>query len=233
MQDVTGLERAENTVRWLSGRLLQLRDDERRRLARDLHDSLGQTLTAVKMNLSYLARDTSHLDERGRKAVIESKELVDGSIKEVRTISHLLHPPMLDEVGLLPAIRWFATGFAQRSGIDLQLELPLTFRRLPTELETAVFRVIQESLNNVHRHSGSPTALIRLEVASDSIRLEVIDKGRGFSPQKLSFRKEQELIGVGILGMRERLRQLNGNLEITSNGQGTTVHVTIPLSEAT
>ena len=232
VQDITGLKRAENTVRWLSGRLLQLRDDERRRLARDLHDSLGQTLTAIKMNLSYLARDTSHLDERGRNAIAESKDLIDGSIKEVRTISHLLHPPMLDEVGLLPAIRWLATGFAQRSGIDVQLDLPASVRRLPTELEIAVFRAVQESLNNVHRHSGSATAEIRLAVEPEQIQLQVIDHGRGIPPQKLSFRRENDTIGVGILGMRERLRQLHGRLEITSNGQGTTVQVIIPLTEA-
>ena len=113
VQDITGLKRAETAVRRLSGRLLQIRDDERRRLARDLHDSLGQTLTAVKMNLSYLGRDTSNLDERGRNAVTESKELIDNSLKEVRTLSHLLHPPMLDDVGLVAAIRWFANGFSR------------------------------------------------------------------------------------------------------------------------
>jgi len=233
VQDITELKRAENTVRWLSGRLLQLRDDERRRLARDLHDSLGQTLTAIKMNLSYLARDTSRLDERGRNAVTESLELIDGCLKEVRTISHLLHPPMLDEVGLLPAVRWFATGFAQRSGIEVQLDLPASLRRLPSELEIAVFRVVQESLTNVHRHSGSSIAVIRLEVDSGRIRLQVIDHGRGIPPQKLSYRNENDTVGVGILGMRERLRQLHGRMEITSSeGQGTNVQVTIPLRES-
>ena len=233
VQDITELKRAENTVRWLSGRLLQLRDDERRRLARDLHDSLGQTLTAIKMNLSYLARDTSRLDERGRNAVTESLELIDGCLKEVRTISHLLHPPMLDEVGLLPAVRWFATGFAQRSGIEVQLDLPASLRRLPSELEIAVFRVVQESLTNVHRHSGSSIAVIRLEVDSERIRLQVIDHGRGIPPQKLSYRNENDTVGVGILGMRERLRQLHGRMEITSSeGQGTNVQVTIPLRES-
>jgi len=233
VQDITELKRAENTVRWLSGRLLQLRDDARRRLARDLHDSLGQTLTAIKMNLSYLARDTSRLDERGRNAVTESLELIDGCLKEVRTISHLLHPPMLDEVGLLPAVRWFATGFAQRSGIEVQLDLPASLRRLPSELEIAVFRVVQESLTNVHRHSGSSIAVIRLEVDSGRIRLQVIDHGRGIPPQKLSYRNENDTVGVGILGMRERLRQLHGRMEITSSeGQGTNVQVTIPLRES-
>jgi PAS domain S-box-containing protein len=232
VQDVSALKRAENAVRWLSGRLLQLRDDERRRLARDLHDSLGQNLTAVKMNISYLGRDASHMDERGRNALAESRELIDSCLKEVRTISHLLHPPMLDEVGLLPAIRWYATGFAQRSGIDVELDLPDNLPRLATDLETAVFRVVQESLTNVHRHSGSPTAVIRLNVKPEGIRLEVIDQGCGIPPQKLSFRQENGTVGVGLLGMRERLRQLSGELGITSDSRGTTVQVTIPLSDA-
>lgn len=233
VQDITALKRAENTVRWLSGRLLQLRDAERRRLARDLHDSLGQTLTAVKMNLSYLSRHVPELEERERNALLESKELIDSSLKEVRTLSHLLHPPMLDEVGLLPAIRWFTTGFANRSGIDVQLDLPASLRRLPIEMETAVFRVVQESLTNVHRHSGSSTAVVRLYVKPESVHLQVIDFGCGIPPRKLTFSQESPIIGVGLLGMRERLRQLGGQLEITSGGEGTTVHVIIPLSEAT
>jgi PAS domain S-box-containing protein len=232
VQDVTAQKRAENTVRWLSGRLLQSRDDERRRLARDLHDSLGQILTAVKMNLSYLGRDTSHLDERGRNAMTESKELVDACIKEVRTLSHLLHPPMLDEVGLLPAIRWFVNGFSQRSGIQVKLDLPLTLRRLPIELEIAVFRAVQESLTNVHRHSGSTTATVKLDASNGEIQLMVADDGCGIPPQKLAARPEQSLIGIGILGMRERMRQLGGQLEISSASNGTTVHVKLPVKEA-
>lgn len=232
VQDITGLKRAESAVRHLSGRLLQVRDDERRRLARDLHDSLGQTLTAIKMNLSYLGRDTSNLDERGRNAVAESKELVDNSLKEVRTLSHLLHPPMLDDVGLVAAIRWYANGFSQRSSIQVELNLPADLPRLPTELETAVFRVVQESLTNVHRHSGSTTATVRLEREADLLHLYVIDQGCGIPPEKLSSRQETSTIGVGLLGMRERLRQLRGQLEINSNSQGTSVHAIIPVSEA-
>jgi PAS domain S-box-containing protein len=232
VQDISTLKRAESKVRRLSGRLLQLSDDERRRLARELHDSLGQNLTAMKMNMSYLGRDTSHLDERGRNSLVESRELIDSCLKEVRTISHLLHPPMLDEVGLLPAIRWYATGFAERSGIEVELDLPASLRRLPTELETAVFRVVQEGLTNIHRHSGSATAVIRLKAEPGGIRLQVIDHGCGIPPQKLSFRQENETVGVGLLGMRERLRQLQGQLDITSDSQGTTIHVIIPLNEA-
>ncbi|HEX8896057.1 MAG TPA: PAS domain-containing protein [Terriglobales bacterium] len=232
VQDVTPLKRAENAIRWLSGRLLQMRDDERRRLARDLHDSLGQILSAIKMNLSYLARDTSLLDERGRNAVTESRELIDGCIKEVRTLSHLLHPPMLDEVGLLPAIRWFVTGFSQRSGIDVKLDLPATLQRFPIELEIAIFRVVQEGLTNVHRHSGSPTAIVSLGVEDSQVHLKVIDHGRGIPSQALAARQEDSSIGIGLPGMRERTRQLGGMMEIDSSGEGTAIHVTLPLGEA-
>jgi PAS domain S-box-containing protein len=232
VQDVSNLKRAENTVRSLSGRLLQLRDHERRRLARDLHDSLGQILSAVKMNLSYLGRDTSRLDERGRNAVVESKDLIDGCIKEVRTLSHLLHPPMLDEMGLLPAIRWFVNGFSERSGVSVTLDLPATLRRLPVEAETAAFRSIQESLTNVHRHSGSATARVSLAVDDSRLSLEVADNGCGIPSQKLSARQEGPVVGVGILGMRERIRQLGGQLDIASSEKGTTVHVIIPFMEA-
>jgi len=232
VQDITGLKRAESAVRRLSGRLLQVRDDERRRLARDLHDSLGQILTAVKMNLSYLRRDTSSLDERGRSAVEESTELIDTSLKEVRTISHLLHTPMLDDVGLVPAIRWFVNGFSQRSSIQVDLDLPGDLSRLPTELETAVFRVVQESLTNVHRHSGSTTATVRLESKDDCLHLYVIDQGCGITPDELALRQESATLGVGLTGMQERLRQLRGQLEITSSSQGTSIHAILPLSEA-
>ena len=232
VQDVTPLKRAENAIRWLTGRLLQMRDDERRRLARDLHDSLGQILSAIKMNLSYLARDTSPLDERGRNAVTESRELIDSCIKEVRTLSHLLHPPMLDEVGLLPAIRWFVTGFSQRSGIDVKLDLPATLQRFPIELEIAIFRVVQEGLTNVHRHSGSPTAMVSLGVEDSQVHLKVIDHGRGIPSPALAARQQDSSIGIGLPGMRERTRQLGGKMEIDSSGEGTAIHVTLPLGEA-
>jgi two-component system, NarL family, sensor kinase len=141
---------------------------------------------------------------------------------------------MLDEVGLLPAIRWYVNGFSQRSGVDVQLDLPLTLRRLPVEIEIAVFRAVQESLTNVHRHSGSSTATVSLQIQDHHIHLEVADNGCGIPPQKLSSRQENSMIGIGILGMRERMRQLGGQLEISSARQeGTIVQVILPLSEAT
>ena len=139
---------------------------------------------------------------------------------------------MLDEVGLVPAIRWYANGFAQRSGIQVEMELPASLRRLPTELETAVFRVVQESLTNVHRHSESATATVRLQAEDSNLHLFVTDQGRGIPPDKLTFRQEDATIGVGIVGMRERLRQFPGKLEISSDSQGTRIHAIIPLSEA-
>jgi two-component system NarL family sensor kinase len=185
------------------------------------------------MNVSYLGRDISSLDDRGQNAVTESRELIDNALREVRTLSHLLHPPMLDEVGLVPAIRWFANGFAQRSSIQVDLQLPSDLSRLPTELETAVFRVVQESLTNVHRHSGSTTAAVLLETEAGRLHLYVTDQGRGITPEQLTFRQETATLGVGLLGMRERLRQLRGELEISSGSQGTSIHAIIPLSEAT
>jgi two-component system NarL family sensor kinase len=164
--------------------------------------------------------------------VTESKELIDNALKEVRTLSHLLHPPMLDDVGLGAAFRWFTNGFAQRSSIQVDLSLPANLPRLPTELETAIFRVVQESLTNVHRHSGSATAAVRMETEADRLHLFVIDQGRGMTSDQLLFRPENAIIGVGLLGMRERLRQLRGELEITSSSDGTRIHVIIPLSEA-
>jgi PAS domain S-box-containing protein len=231
VQDITGLKRAETAVRRLSGRLLQIRDDERRRLARDLHDSLGQTLTAVKMNLSYLERDTSTLDDRGRNAVTDSRQLIDETLKEVRTLSHLLHPPMLDDVGLVPAIRWFANGFAQRSAIQVDLDLPVDLPRLPAVLETAVFRVVQESLTNIHRHSGSLTASVCMETEADELHVYIVDHGHVIYSVQLSFHHEEATLGVGLLGMRERLRQLRGEIEIMSGSQGTSIHAIIPLME--
>ena len=153
-------------------------------------------------------------------------------MKEVRTLSHLLHPPMLDDVGLVAALRWFANGFSQRSSIQVELNLPADLPRLSTELETAVFRVVQESLTNVHRHSGSATANVRLETGADLLHLYVIDQGRGMPLDKLSFRQETATIGVGLLGMRERLRQFRGQLEIDSSSRGTSVHAIIPMREA-
>jgi two-component system, NarL family, sensor kinase len=224
---------AEEQLRQLSLRLMTLRDNERRRIARDLHDSLGQLLTAVKMNVAYLGRNALTLDECGRKVLAESKELVDTSLQEVRTLAHLLHPPMLDEMGLLPAIRWFVSGFSQRSGIDVQLELPESLRRLRADLETAAFRVIQESLTNVHRHSRASAAKVRFTTNNSELNLVVHDNGHGIDSTELQkFREARGDVGIGITGMRERIRELGGTLSICSDQSGTTLSVRVPAAEA-
>jgi signal transduction histidine kinase len=160
----------------------------------------------------------------------DSEALVQEMSKEVRTISHLLHPPLLDETGLESAIRWYVDGFAQRSKITVQLDLPTELGRLPREMEIAVFRVMQECLTNIHRHSGSPTAGIRLRRHNGEVLVEIEDKGRGIPLEKREKLSVNGTPGVGIRGMRERLRQLGGNLEISSNGTGTIVSARLPVA---
>jgi signal transduction histidine kinase len=216
------LDSANQNLRRLSARLLQLQDDERRRIARELHDSVGQMLAALAMNLSAVQSDIDRLTKTAA-ALTDSESLVQEMSKEVRTISHLLHPPLLDEAGLSSALRWYIDGFAQRSKISVDLDFPDDFGRLPREVETATFRVVQECLTNIHRHSGSTTAKVRLRHHDHEVVVEVEDKGKGISPEKLDEMTSSGTPGVGIRGMRERLRQLGGALEIASNGKGTVV----------
>jgi PAS domain S-box-containing protein len=232
-RDITERKRAEESVRELSGRLLQMQDEERRHLARELHDSAGQMLAALGMNLAPLQTEASQMSVRAANLAKESLDLVAELSKEVRTISHLLHPPLLDELGLSSALRVYVEGFAERSKVKVDMEIAADFGRLSQELETTIFRVVQESLTNIHRHSGSPVARIRISYAEGGILVEVQDGGRGMSPQK---RSEMELTGktgVGIRGMRERLRQLGGTLEIVPvrNGAGTIVTARLPITK--
>ncbi len=206
-----------------ASRLQNMQDDERRRLARELHDSVGQTLAAMSMNLGVVQAQTQKLDSAGVRAVLELAQLVDHVTREIRTISHLLHPPLLDVVGLASALRWYADGFAERSNIKVDVEIPANFGRLPEELEIALFRIVQECLTNVHRHSGSARAAIRVRQEGDNLIVKVEDSGKGIPPEK-----QHELIaagrgGVGFTGMRERLRRLGGTLEIKSDQSGTAV----------
>jgi signal transduction histidine kinase len=225
------LDVVNRNLRELSARLMQLQDDERRRIARELHDSVGQTLAALGMNLSLVRNDIERLSGIV-SALNDSENLVREMSSEVRTISHLLHPPLLDEAGLCSAVRWYIDGFAQRSGIKVDLHLPEDFGRLPAEMETAIFRVIQESLTNIHRHSGSPVARIQLRQVGDQVAVEVSDKGKGIPPDKLEEMSSTGTPGVGIRGMRERLRQLGGALEIESAKVGTVVSVRLPLERS-
>ena len=230
IRDITERKLAELSLRELSGQLLRLQDDERRRLARELHDSAGQMLAALSMKLSPLA-DGSHRTPDPDRVIKESLELIAELTKEVRTISHLLHPPLLDEVGLSSALRLYLEGFAERSKINANLEIPGDFGRLSRDVETTVFRVVQECLTNIHRHSGSPVARVLVSRVNHDLRVEVQDEGKGISPHNRSEMEIPGNAGVGIRGMRERIRQLGGSLEISSptNGKGTVIIARLPV----
>lgn len=231
LERTADLDSANDNLRELSARLLQLQDDERRRIARELHDSVGQMLAALNMNLSSVRTDVERLAKTA-SALTDSENLVQQMSTEVRTISHLLHPPLLDEAGLASALRWYVDGFVLRSKIKVALDLPEDFGRLPRESETAIFRVVQECLTNIHRHSESPIARIRLRQHDDQVSVEIEDKGKGIPPEKQEEMNSSGTPGVGIRGMRERLRQLGGTLEFRSNGSGTLVTVQLPLTES-
>jgi PAS domain S-box-containing protein len=224
--DITERKRAEEGLRTISGRLLQMQDEERRRIARELHDSAGQTLVALDMNLSSIRREAK-LSPQALKTCNESLDLVKALSRELRTISHLLHPPLLDEAGLPSAVRWYVEGFAERSKINVSLELDADLGRLSSECETAIFRIVQECLTNIHRHSGSPTASIRISRNPREVKVEVRDQGKGISAQKQRNSGSMKR-GVGIQGMQERVRQLGGRLEIHSGKDGTTVVAILP-----
>jgi len=222
------LDAVNMNLRELSARLMQLQDDERRRIARELHDSVGQTLAALSMNLAMVRTDVEKLSQMAA-TLSDSESLVQNMSSEVRTISHLLHPPLLDEAGLASALRWYVEGFSQRSKIQVELDLPDNFGRLPGELETAIFRVVQECLTNIHRHSGSPVARIRLRRREEMVMVAIKDEGRGIPPEKLQEMSTSGTLGVGIRGMRERLRQLSGDLTIESGDDGTAIIVKLPV----
>jgi PAS domain S-box-containing protein len=224
VRDITARKAAEAALHKLSGRLLRLQDEERRRLARELHDSTAQLLVGLSINLSTVDESAGAPEPRARRARAESRTLVDQCLREIRTVSYLLHPPELDELGLESALASYADGFLQRSGIQVDFDVAPDLGRLPQEVETALFRIVQEALSNIHRHSASRTARIRLVRGPSGVTLEVSDAGcgmlRGASP------------GVGIASMRERVRQLGGWLDIGSAYGGTTVRAVIPLSRA-
>jgi PAS domain S-box-containing protein len=226
------LRDSEKSLRDLSLHLLRTQDEERRRIGRDLHDSLGQSLAVLKMKLDSLASVIEKRnDDEARDDVSQCIRLADDSIKELRTISYLLYPPMLEEMGLKSAIAWYLDGFSARSGIKATLEVAPEFTRLAREAELALFRVLQESLTNVHRHSGSPMAEVRLLIKDGMGILEVRDQGKGLPRGLLEQLSEDWMgqLGVGLRGMNERMRQLGGVLELTSAGKGTTVRAMVPV----
>lgn len=227
--DITERKRFEESMRTLSGQLLRVQDDERRRLARELHDSAGQTLAALSMNLSPLESENGNLLPHAARAIKESLNLIAGLSQELRTISYLLHPPLLDEAGLASALRLYLEGFTERSKIDVSLEIADDFGRLPPDLETAIFRIVQECLTNIHRHSGSPVAKIRITRRDSQVLVEVADRGKGIPPEKYKAMQAGAKMGVGTRGMGERVRQLGGTLEIMSGTQGTVVVAKLPV----
>ncbi len=211
----------------LAARLQGMQDEERRRIARELHDSVGQLLAAIGMNIGIVRAQAHKLDDKGARAVNDNYMLVEQVTREIRTISHLLHPPLLDMAGLASAIRWYVDGFSERSKIKVELEIPADFGRLPSEIEIAVFRIVQECLTNIHRHSGSATAAIRIQQEGDQLILEVRDSGKGISAEKQRELTTSTRGGVGFSGMRERLKLLGGKLEIQSGESGTVVSATV------
>ena len=230
VRDITQRKAAQDAARQLSARLLQLQDEERRRLARELHDSAGQMIAALIMNVDQLKK-TDGADGEGERLLSDSEVLLQNLSKELRTMSHLLHPPMLDEVGLSSALQLYVDGFAKRSGIATSLDLSADFGRVSPELELAIFRVVQECLTNVHRHSGSTRAVVRLKRSQDALLLEVQDEGRGIPAEKKSLLLGSGPVGVGLRGMRERVLQLGGTFDIESHHTGTSIRVMFPLAE--
>ncbi len=227
LRDLRERRESERVLRNLSGRLLRLQDEERRRLAREIHDSTAQGLAALSLGLGVIAKAAQRLGAREQQALADAQAQVEQSTQELRTISYLLHPPLLDEMGLASALRAYADGFSNRSGVRVTLQVPEQDTRLPGEAETALFRMVQECLTNIHRHSGSPTAHVRLLLDAESAVLEVSDQGKGLNVPAPGGSPRSEL-GVGIVGMQERVRQLGGRLEIESGRTGTTVRAVLP-----
>lgn len=215
-------------LRELSNRLLQSQDDERRRIARELHDSAGQIITVLALNLAGISQRVKN-DAVTLQSLNESRELIHQLSDEIRTVSYLLHPPLLDETGLAGAIQWYMAGLAERSGLNIQLEASEDFGRLPGETEMAMFRIVQECLTNIYRHSGSKTATIRLLRHPNDVSLEILDHGRGISVEKLALIQAQRS-GVGVTGMLERVRQLKGVMDIQSTSDGMKVSVKLPIT---
>ncbi|MCU1302245.1 MAG: domain S-box [Candidatus Sulfotelmatobacter sp.] len=230
-KSATGVLVTDLTVRKqqseFASRLQNMQDEERKRIARELHDSVGQLLAAISMNNGIVQAQTHLLDAEATRALSDNVALVDQVSSEIRTISHLLHPPLLDLAGLTSALRWYVDGFSERSKIKVGLEIPTHFGRLPAEMEIAIFRIVQECLTNIHRHSGSAAASIRLRKEDNKITVEIQDNGKGIPEEK---QRELTRSGLGFNGMRERVRQLGGTLEIHSDQTGTLVSAVFELT---
>jgi signal transduction histidine kinase len=234
-RDIPERKRAEKAHKEaeLSARLLQAQDEERRRIARELHDGVGQLLAAVSMNLAQVVMEKDKLSPAAARSAEDMRHSVERASAEVRTVSYLLHPPMLDEIGLPTALRWYADGFAERSKLKVAVELTPDFPRLIQDYELSLFRIAQECLTNIHRHSGSFTAFIRLARADEKIELEIRDEGKGINQEIQSKLNSGASVGVGFRGMQERVRLIGGKLTVhpNPNGNGTSVLVTLPLNK--
>jgi two-component system NarL family sensor kinase len=230
-EDITEVKRAQEELAHLTTRLMQLQDEERRSIARELHDITAQNLLAVTLNMTRLKERLRTASSPVHRILTETMDLAEQSLQEVRTLSYLLHPPLLDEVGLGSALRWLAEGFSERSGINVHAVVGEGLEKLPREVATALFRVAQECLANVHRHSGSKWAEVEVDRIGDQVRLEVRDGGSGFQfrPAR-DLDSVQGIVGVGVSGMRVRLQQLRGTLEIDGGPAGTRVTATLPLA---
>jgi PAS domain S-box-containing protein len=231
VHDVTARKRAEEELRRVTGDLLRLQDEERRRIGRDLHDSTGQSLAALEIDLAQLGHEAAKLSPEGREQLEQCVRLARQCSAEIRTASYMLHPPLLDELGLSSALRWLADGLRARSGLEVRLELPERLHGVAPEEELALFRVAQESLTNVQRHSSSPWVALRLRAEPGSLVLEIEDAGRGMPAAEAGDPESSgRFAGVGVAGMRERIRQLGGTLDVESTAAGTLVRACIPLS---
>src|ERR1700730_10158937 len=230
--DISELKQTEQTpqertlaLQYLSSRLLRMQDEERRKIARELHDSLDQYLAALKMNLDRMSTRIGEADP----LCLETEKLVEHCINETRTLSHLLHPPLLDEIGFVAAAAWYVEGFAKRSGINVSLDLPKDIGRLADAVEVALFRVLQEALTNIHRHSGSAAAEVHIGIDDAEVSLQVRDHGDGMPSHLLErFQTSGGETGVGLSGIRERVKELGGRLDIRSDSQGTLVSIVLP-----
>ncbi len=235
MRAQKSLEESRGSLRELSLHLLRTQDEERRMIGRDMHDSLGQYLSVLKMRIDAMSASSERGAAVTREDLAACTTLADDCVREVRTVSYLLYPPMLDEMGLESAIPWYLEGFSKRSGISTTFEVAEGFERLPRDTELVLFRVLQECLTNVHKHSGSKTAGVKLGRYGDSVVLEIVDSGKGFPSAIVneSSREWTGSLGVGLRGMSERLRQLDGYLKVSTGNEGTQVYAVVPLKQPT
>jgi PAS domain S-box-containing protein len=230
-RDITERKQAEEARKdaEVAAKLLQVQDVERRRIARELHDGMGQLLAAIGMNVSQVFREKERLSDTAARCVAENMNLIDQAASEIRTVSYLLHPPMLDEIGLSSALAWYVGGFSQRSKVSVTLQVAPDFGRLPQEYELTLFRVVQECLTNIHRHSGSSTATVRLSRTTEEIRLDVEDSGKGIDQAMTAKIASGVSVGVGMRGMQERIKSVCGLMIVDSDQSGTSIVVTLPV----